>query len=152
MQWIRTWAVCLCAAATVAGIFLFLKPSAKFASVFKMALAAFFIAALINPFSVSKIDLQGILSPSLSEEVSEQDSFVNRELVNAAARSVKGEIEKVMRQKKFEYAQIEVSMNMSRQQSISISEIIITGVPHESAQKVHDCLKEKLGLEVSVRV
>lgn len=153
MNALKTWAISLAGAWMCAAVFSYLKPSAKFDKVLKIALFAFLIIAMITPFSgIGDIRISDWFSSTRQSDEIEQkgEDFLMQAQINAAAENVKKEVAERLQKKGFSYQEIRVSMNIDSDNNIFINEIAVTGVPASKRQGLHDFIKKELALEVTV--
>ncbi|MBQ6379984.1 MAG: stage III sporulation protein AF [Clostridia bacterium] len=153
MNTLRVWAISLSSACIFCGIVSYLKPQLHFQKVLKLSLCAFLIVVLLTPLSgKNKLDIASIFSGELSvaDQEKEGEQYLLTQQLNAAAEAIKKEISNLLEQKKLDFRQIQVSMNIDKQTNISINEITIEGVPEAQRQKVHDVLKKEYELEAAV--
>ena len=150
---LKQWAIALIAASFVGCIYHFLMPQKHFSSILKPALTAFFIAVMVLPFLPGKksaaLDFSSLLTTEQSAPTT--DNFINTAIINAAAQRVKETVESTLSAKHYAFRSVEVSMYIEQTGSISINEITIDGVAESKRQSVHDYLKKKLELEVTVK-
>ena len=153
MNTIKTWAIALAAASIIGTIISFIKPDFSASKVLGFMLSTFFIAVILNPFGYAKklnfnLDIDKEASTFSYKESKE---YLKQMQLSAAAKSVKEKIEQALNKKKFEFSQVEISMNTDKNDSIFISEVVIKGVNSNQKQKIYDYIKKEFNLDCSVK-
>ena len=153
MNIIKTWATGLAAACIIGTIISFIKPDFSTSKVLNFMLGTFFIAVILNPFSYSKkIDLSFDNDfESTTFSYSRSQEYLKSMQLSAAARSVKDKIEQALKKKKFNFREVQISMNTDKNSSIFISEALIIGVEPHQKQKIYDYIKKEFNIDCSVR-
>lgn len=153
MNTLRTWALSLAAACLTGVIISFIKPNRSLGKLLDIMVGIFLIAAIVSPFT-SSVPLEKQLDISVPDTAFDEKTaseYYRNSRINAAADSVKKELESALKKKKYTFEDVDVSMNIDKNNSIFISEVIITGVDSRHKQKIFDYIKKEYNLEVSVR-
>lgn len=153
MNVIKTWAVALAAASIIGTLISFIKPDFSASKVMGFMLSTFFIAVILNPLGHAKridfdIDLNN-QSTTFSYENSGE--YLKQMQLSAAAKSVKEKIEQALKKKKYDFSEVQISMNTDKDDSIFISEVVVTGVNLNQAQEIYNYIKSEFNLDCSVR-
>lgn len=151
MESFKNWAVSLIAASLIGSIYSFLMPSKSFQSVLKLGLTAFLMSVLILPL-ISSFNYNEFKReiPSVNNSALEND-YINETIITQACESVKKEIKELLKQKKFTFKDVLITMNIENNAGIVINEVEVSGVPDSQKQSLHDYLKKEAGLEVTVK-
>ena len=153
MNIIRTWAIGVAAACVIGTVISFLKPDFSASKVLNFMLGTFFIAVILNPFGYSKkIKTDFDFNTEYTTfSYSRSREYLKSMQLNAAAKSVKEKIEQALKKKKFEFSEVEISMNTDKNDSIFISEVVVSGVNPHRKQQIYDYIKKEFKIDCSVR-
>lgn len=155
MSGIYEWATVVCLAALTGALVELLTPSGKMEKMVRFVLGAFMICAILTPLTgtAAKItfDLSGNPA-SIQQDPAVFQKKLDAQIGEAASQNVRDLAVEYLEQEGIRTQKIEVLMDTSGKDSISINKLIVHLGTEQSIgkSKAKQVLEEKLGLPVEV--
>ena len=126
MEGIRLIGVSICITMVVTSIFSMLTPDSKLDKMLKFSISLFFLTSLISPFVNNKLDFHIDISDITQTQQDKQLSQgVASQFITIAIENLEHSVENLLIRKKINPKKVEVLINISEDDSISISKLMV---------------------------
>lgn len=157
MEAIKSWAIGICMAAIVAGLFTMLFPSGSMEKMIRIVISAFFICCLIAPFLSQKefkIELEAMSSDSMSANEDALQEKLNEQTINSAGAQVEVLIKSELEKNNYKFDKISAEMDIDDSNRIFIKEVVLElpSDEYKNRKAIHDLLYTQLGVDAEIRM
>ncbi|MDE6762469.1 MAG: stage III sporulation protein AF [Oscillospiraceae bacterium] len=154
METFRAISLTACFLGIVIAVFNSLYPSEKFAGQLKIIFSLIFILSLIKPIASGRFDL-----PEIAEAAAASSDYyeslgerADDYFVRSAESNISAVVESILHENEIYPEEVETSINISENYSISISEVKIALKNAADAESARRCVSEQIGNNVAVTV
>ena len=154
METFRAVSLTACFLSIVIAIFSSLYPSEKFAGQLKIIFSLIFILSLTKPITKGKLDIPEIAEAAAasSDYYESLSGKADEYFVRSAENNISAVVESLLHENEIYPEEVETSINISENYSISISEVKITLKDASGAETAKRCVSEQIGNNAAVTV
>lgn len=154
LETFRAVSVTACFLGIVIAVFNSLYPSEKFAGQLKIIFSLIFILSLIKPIAGGKLDF-----PEIAEAAAASSDYyeslggrADDYFIQSAENNISAAVEAILHKNEIYPEEVETSINISEDYSISISEVKIALKNAADAEAARRCVSEQIGNSAAVTV
>lgn len=157
MNGVIQWATVVCLAAVVGAMVELVTPSGRMEKMVRFVLGAFMICAIITPLTGTAFKITFDFSATSSQNQEAMDSFqqqLDQQTLQVAAGNIKALAQEALQEEGITPQKIEVFMDTSDKDSISITNLMVSLDQSEEGSRVkaRQILESKLGLPTEVTI
>ena len=157
MHSVIQWATVVCLAAVVGAMVELVTPSGRMEKMVRFVLGAFMICAIITPLTGTAFKITFDFSDSSPQNQERIESFeeqLDRQTLQVAANNIKALAQEALAEEGITPQKIEVFMDTSDKNSISITNLAVSLDQSQEASRVkaRQILESKLGLVTEVTI
>ncbi|MCI9272820.1 MAG: stage III sporulation protein AF [Clostridiales bacterium] len=157
MNSVIQWATVVCLAAVVGAMVELVTPSGRMEKMVRFVLGAFMICAIITPLTGTAFKITFDFSDSSPQNQERIESFeeqLDRQTLQVAANNIKALAQEALAEEGITPQKIEVFMDTSDKNSISITNLAVSLDQSQEASRVkaRQILESKLGLVTEVTI
>lgn len=148
MEGIRFIGLSICITTVVTSIFSMLAPDSKLDKVLKFAISLFFLTSIISPFVNNKLDFRIELSDITQRvQTRELSQNVQSQFLSIAKGNLENTIENTLLRENISPKKVEVLINISEDNSISINKLMVYIEKNDEQKKqtIEKLVKDSVG-------
>lgn len=154
MNGVMQWAAVICLSALVCGMLELLVPDGNMEKMVRLVLGAVLLLAVLSPLTgtLGKLDLHAIGQNIETTDTASLTETVNQQIVQTAQENVQAVAQEILEENETFPQKIQVMMDTSQDDSISITKLIVTLDKEDNNRKdeARRLLEEKMELPVEV--
>lgn len=152
MDTIRQWAAVICIVLILTAVLAMLIPHSKSEKVMQFSLGLFFILCLLLPFSKRLPDFDLAAYAADAVDTTRIEEQMREQIIDLSEANLRRVVEQVLEEEGYTAKKIETNINISEDDSISITKIILEldDDDQKNVQSVRGLVEEKLGIETQV--